>query len=196
MILLPLLQYMNIKFTQSELQKLEKNEIIIKKLKFFKFEDYTTISEKIDEYLSEFSDEIIEELPSNVDIQSIYFLMYELLINIYKHSKFKTGLIHLIVKDDYINIGIFDDGIGIPGSFEENLIEYENDSEAIFESINGKTTDKEKYNLHGRGLNTSARITTLGFDGEMLISSGYGICDISSKGQSYIPIIIKLMELL
>ena len=61
-------------------------------------------------------------------------------------------------------------------------IDYENDCEAIFEAVNGKTTDKEKYKLHGRGLNSSARVTTLGFNGEMLIASGTGICLINSEG--------------
>ena len=61
-------------------------------------------------------------------------------------------------------------------------MDFKNDSEAIFEAINGKTTDKEKYNLHGRGLNSTARITTLGFDGEMLIASKSGFCIITKNG--------------
>lgn len=75
-----------------------------------------------------------------------------------------------------------DDGIGIPGSFREASIDFYDDSEAIFEAINGKTTDKEKYNFHGRGLNSTARITTLGFKGEMIVFSGNGICIITKDG--------------
>ena len=84
--------------------------------------------------------------------------------------------------DQYINLCIIDDGIGISGSFKEASIPYNNDCEAIFEAVNGKTTDKEKYKLHGRGLNSSARITTLGFEGEMLIGCGKGVCLINSNG--------------
>ena len=184
MILLPQLQYLKEKTDyEIDFNKLNvSKEIKIKKLKFFKFEDYINISDKIDEYLSTFSDEILEELPDDIDIQSINFLLYELLINIYKHSKFKNGFIHILTNNNQIEICILDDGIGIPGSFSEGLISYENDSDAIYESINGKTTDKEKYNLHGRGLNTSARITTLGFNGNMLIYSGFGACEINSQG--------------
>lgn len=132
-----------------------------KKLKNFKFDEYFTISDQIDEYLSELSDEIIDALPENIDIQSISFLLYELLINIYKHSKFENACINIKIEDE-IEIQIIDDGIGIPGSLSEGNINYSNDCEAIYGAINGKTTDKEKFNLHGRGLNTSARITTIG----------------------------------
>lgn len=156
-------------------------ETKIIKLKKFKFDEYFTISDKIDEYLSKLSDEIINSLPAKTDVQSISFLLYELLINIYKHSRFENACIKIDVKDE-IEIQIIDDGIGIPGSFSEGNITYKNDCEAIYEAINGKTTDKEKFNLHGRGLNTSARITTIGFGGDMLISSGFGICEIKSNG--------------
>ena len=81
-----------------------------------------------------------------------------------------------------LDIFIYDDGIGIPGSFKEANMNFNNDGEAIFESLNGKTTDKEKFNLHGRGLNSTARITTLGFEGEMLIFSGNGMCLVTKNG--------------
>lgn len=91
-------------------------------------------------------------------------MLYELLINIYKHSKFKNSYIQVNISQnkEQIDLCIIDDGTGIPGSFDEGLISYKNDCEAIYESINGKTTDKEKYNLHGRGLNTSVRLATSG----------------------------------
>ncbi len=81
-----------------------------------------------------------------------------------------------------IDICIIDDGIFIPGSFEESNIKVINDSETIFEAINGETTDKEKYALHGRGLNTSVSITTLGYGEEMLIASRDGTCTITKEG--------------
>ena len=157
-----------------------------KKLKNFKFNEYFTVSDKIDEYLSELSDEIIDLLPENIDVQGISFLLYELLINIYKHSKFENACIEVDVYDE-IEIHISDDGIGIPGSFSAENMPYKNDCEAIFEAINGRTTDKEKFNLHGRGLNSSARITTIGFGGEMLICSGSGNCRITTEGAKLSP---------
>lgn len=153
----------------------------IRKLKFYEFEEFNNVSEMIESYLSELTDEIETLLPVDVDMQSIYFLLYEIIINVYKHSKFKNAYVK-VDSNKIINILIMDDGIGIPGSFKEASIDFHDDSEAIFEAINGKTTDKEKYNLHGRGLNSTARITTLGFKGEMIVFSGNGICIITKEG--------------
>ena len=163
---------------------LKKNSDKIKKLKYYKIGDFINVSHKIESYLSELTDEISKILPENIDSQGMDFLLYEILINIYKHSKFENAYIQFDIKNNekIIEIYIIDDGIGIPGSFRETSFDYDNDNEAIFDAINGKTTDKEKYNLHGRGLNSSARITTLGFDGEMLIASGRGICIINKNG--------------
>lgn len=187
LIILPLVEFMrNHNFmNRSKIDKiLTKNLLNIKKLKFYKFSDYINVSDKIENYLSKFTDDIKEQFPNEIDTQSIDFLLYELLINIYKHSKFKNAYLQIKKEDNNknINICIFDNGIGIPNSFKENLINFPNDCEALYESINGKTTDKEKYNLHGRGLNSAGRITALGFEGEMLIASGKGICTITKEG--------------
>ncbi len=167
-----------------EMKMILNNESLkIKEIRYWKFSDFNRVSEKIDEYLSNFTNETIQLLPPEIDAQSVDFLLYEILINVYKHSKFKNAYLQIITHDnENIDICIFDNGIGIPKSFEESSIEFINDSEAIFDAINGKTTDKEKYGLHGRGLNSATRITTLGFDGEMLIASGFGVCVVSSKG--------------
>jgi hypothetical protein len=152
-----------------------------KKLKFYEFNDFLNVSDKIEEYLSEFTDELEALLPKDADMQSINFLLYEVLINVYKHSKFKNANVQ-IDANGIINIIIHDDGIGIPGSFKEAGIEFFDDANAIYDALNGKTTDKEKFNLHGRGLNSTARITTLGFEGRMLISSWNGTCIITKNG--------------
>ncbi|WP_298522864.1 ATP-binding protein [uncultured Methanobrevibacter sp.] len=185
--ILPLIQNQNIKekFSEEKLSEiLDLSSEDIKKLKFYEMNNFLNDSTKIEEYLSEFTDVIIDNLPQDSDIQSINFLLYELLINIYKHSQFKNAYIQINTTENnqIIELCIIDDGIGIPGSFKEDSIKFEDDCNAIFEALNGKTTDKEKYKLHGRGLNSSARITTLGFEGEMLIASGKGICLINSDG--------------
>ena len=112
----------------------------IKELKHYSFNDFNKVSEKIDEYLSTFTNQILKFLPKDADIQSIDFMLYELLVNIYKHSKFENAYIQIINEsDEDINICIFDNGIGIPKSFEDASIPSENDREALFDSINGKT---------------------------------------------------------
>lgn len=165
-----------IKEIKKKIKDFEKSDIDktkTKKLKFYEFNDFLVVSEKIEEYLSEFTDKLEIILPKNADIQSINFLLYEILINVYKHSKFKNAYFE-IDNDETLDITIYDDCIGIPQSFKEANLKYNGDSESIFEGVNGKTTDKEKYNLHGRGLNSTARITTLRFEGKMFISSENG----------------------
>ncbi len=164
--------------------KINNDSIKIKKLKYLKFTDFSSSSEKIDEYLTSLTDESFKFLPDDIDIQGIEFMLYEILLNVYKHSKFDNAYLQFIDHDENhdIDICIFDNGIGIPGSFKEALMESENDCEALFEAINGKTSDKEKYGLHGRGLNSTAQLTTRGFDGEMIIASGKGICIITKEG--------------
>lgn len=196
--LLPLIQYMELnnitkyiphKQTKHYLNRVfgketsYKTTIPLRKLKKFQG-NYFQITDEIELYLSNLTDEIVNLIKSSVDIQSFNLLFYEMLNNIYKHSKFNNAsiLCQKYPKVNTIDICIIDDGITIPGSFEESNINVINDSEAIFEAINGKTTDKEKYALHGRGLNTSASITTLGYGGEMLIASRNGTCTITKEG--------------
>ena len=90
-----------------------KNKSTIKKeLKYYESKDFSRLSDEIDTYLSEFTDETMNLLPPNIDVQSIEFLLYELLINIYKHSKFKNAYIQVIITDENQNIEIHinDDG--------------------------------------------------------------------------------------
>lgn len=197
--LLPLLQYMEInnisqyhphKATKHYLEKVLGKEkctdttIPLRKLKEFNYNDYFQIAEKVEMYLSDLTIEIVELMPSQVDNQSIDLIFYEMVTNIYKHSKCNNAYIlcQKYPKVKTIDICIIDDGISIPGSFEEKGIYFINDSEAIYGAINGKTTDKEKAQLHGRGLNTAANITSLGFGEEMLVASRNGVCTVNKKG--------------
>ena len=196
--LLPLLQYMELNKITNYIPhnntkhylnmvlgegRLNTNTIPLRKLKKFQG-NYFQIADSIELYLSNLTDEIVDLIDSEVDTQSFNLLFYEMLDNIYKHSKFNNAYV-LCQKYPYVNtidICIIDDGISIPGSFEESNIKVINDSETIFEAINGETTDKEKYALHGRGLNTSVSITTLGYGEEMLIASRNGTCTITKEG--------------
>lgn len=186
-LLLPLLNLMktNNLISSEDFNMIINNQSLkIKELKYFNFLDFSNHPDEIESYLSDFIDEIIHMLPKNTDYQSVYYLLYEILINVYKHSKFNNAYIQTIIDhaEENIDFCIFDNGIGIPGSFKESFIHFDNDYEAIYEAINGKTTDKEKYVIHGMGLNSTAKLTTLGFDGEMLIVSGKGICEITKMG--------------
>lgn len=197
--LLPLLQYMELhdiyeyyphNATKKYLEKVLGREkcadttIPLRKLKEFHYDDYFHVAEKVEMYLSDLTNEIVALMPTQVDSQSMDLLFYEMVTNIYKHSKCENAYIlcQKYPRVKTIDICIIDDGITIPGSFEDEGIYFLNDSEAIYDAINGKTTDKEKAQLHGRGLNTSANITSLGFGEEMLVASRNGVCTVNKKG--------------
>lgn len=197
-ILLPLFQYMELNnvtkyiphnntkhYLSMVLDKEKSNATIFPLIKLKNFQkNYFQITDDIESYLSDLTDEIVDLINLNIDIQSFNLLFYELLNNIYKHSKFNNAyvLCYEYSQANMVDICIIDDGISIPGSFEESNIKVINDSEIIFEAINGGTTDKEKYGLHGRGLNTIVSIITLGYGEEMLIASRSGTCTITQDG--------------
>lgn len=172
------------KFIYSFIQfnKTNSNCILKNIIKFGK--NYFQDSNKIDKYIDEFSDELIDSLPFVLDTNAIYLLLFELLNNIFKHSCFRNAYVLCQYKpgSNKINISIFDDGISIPGSLENNGITFNNDSEAIFQAINGTSSDREKYKLKGRGLNTSVNLIVNGFGEDFLIASRKGICTIDKKG--------------
>lgn len=197
--LLPLLQYMELHgiseylpndLTKNYLEKVLGKEkcsdttIPLRKLKEFKYSDYFQVADEVEMYLSDLTDEIVELISPNLDFQSINLLFYEMLTNIYKHSQCDNAYIlcQKYPRVNIIDICLIDDGITIPGSFEANCMDFVDDCEAIYEAINGRTSDKEKDNLHGRGLNTAANITSYGFRGEMLIASRNGVCTVNKRG--------------
>lgn len=95
---LPLVQYMekNNILAEEEIAKLlKKDSITFKKLKHYNFKEFHNISDSIENYLSELTDEILNFFPQPSDTQCIYYLLYEILINIYKHSKFTNAYIQI-----------------------------------------------------------------------------------------------------
>ena len=154
------------------------NSLFIKKLEKIKYNKFFLVEDKINSYIFDLIDEILISINFNGDKQSFNFICSEILMNIYKHSKFKNSVIlcQNFKEDGLIDICFFDDGITIPGSFEKINLNFNSDYEAIINAINGQTSDKEKENFHGRGLNTVVSITTLAFEEEILILSRKGIC--------------------
>lgn len=138
----------------------------------------------IERYLDDTTDKIFNMLQLDINLNGFYLILYELLLNIYNHSKFNNAyvLCQRYPNDGTADICIIDNGISIPGSFEESEIDFINDAEAIFNAINGTSSNKEKSGLKGRGLNTIVRFVSLGFKEEILIVSRNGLCSINQKG--------------
>lgn len=198
-VLLPVLQYMELnninKYiphpnTKPYLEKVLGRERCsdttypLRKLKKFHYDNTYGLADQVEEYLSDITDGIFDLFNLNLDKAGVNLIVYEMLTNIYKHSEFNNAYI-LCQKYPNVNkldICMIDDGVTIPGSFEDYNINFINDTEAIFDAINGKNTDKEGYQLHGRGLNTTASITSLAFGEEMLVASRNGVCTVNPKG--------------
>ncbi len=137
-----------------------------------------------DDYFDDLSDRVRGVLNNYVDRTSFDLLLNEIINNVYDHSDFDNAytMVQQYPNGNVTDICFIDDGISIPGNFEKANFGFHNDAEAIFDAINGKTTDKYEYKLRGFGLNTSTQISTLCFKEQMIIASRGGLCFINDKG--------------
>ena len=99
-----------------------------------------------------------------------YFIS-ELVDNVYQHSRFSTAYIMSQKYARSTEVGIIDNGISIPGAFENAGFEFD-DTKALSEAINGLSTKPDAG--RGFGLRTSLKIFTEGLRGECLIISRRG----------------------
>lgn len=106
---------------------------------------------------------------------SIPYLLAELTDNIEQHSKFTHASImaQYFPKKNYIDIGILDNGLSIPGVFEKNKISFSQDNEAIDKALKGATTKNEEPS-RGYGLQSSKKIVRDLINGELHIISRKG----------------------
>lgn len=148
------------------------------------FEETNTLKrlEKIDNSV-EITNEILKNLDfKNSNISVLKFIFYELIANIYDHSKFNNA--YVMGKSDgrYCEFGFIDDGISIPQSFKNNEYLIKNDSASIMHAINGLSTKNIMgYIERGTGLNNTINITVNGLKGSALIVSGCGLVHISKN---------------
>lgn len=94
--------------------------------------------------------------------------------NIQQHSQFTHGtlLAQYFPNMEYVDIGVLDNGITIPGSYERYQIEVVSDANAIEQAIQGVSTKLEKG--RGHGLPSSFAIGTQELGGEVYILSRTG----------------------
>jgi len=105
---------------------------------------------------------------------AIFYLLGELADNIDQHSNFShvSIIAHYNKNKKEINICIFDDGITIPGAFEARSIFIKNDSDALKQALEGKSTKKEEG--RGTGLRTSKKLVEEGLRGDFFTISRKG----------------------
>lgn len=143
------------------------------------------------------------------------YIIDEILTNIEQHSEADRLFTYCQVYpiQGYIDVGILDNGLTIPGKYEESQQEFQNkninpylfrdDRHAIYKSVNGISTKEDfKRGLNsinredeldqidsiGHGMNTSVRAITEVLNGSMLVASRGGLCHVTPKEKKFITI--------
>ena len=128
--------------------------------------------------------ELLDSIQNKIPIEfgsSIMYILSELSDNIDDHSKFKSAslMAQFFPKKKNVDIAVFDDGITIPGSYENTQTVFASDSDAIKKAVfDGLSTKNEDF--RGYGLRTCRKLSTEGLDGELHIISRKGILLIKS----------------
>ncbi len=138
---------------------------------------------------------IEKKLESLINYQKIHkgsqnafsYFIGELIDNIYEHSKFSSAYImaQKYKHRNFTEIGIIDNGISIPGSYESKGYNF-NDIEALEQALKGLST--KDYYERGYGLRTSLDILIKGFEAECLIISRGGGLILNKNNSSYIKL--------
>ena len=116
-------------------------------------------------------------------LNAFSYFIGELIDNIYEHSKFSTAYImaQKYKKLKFIEICIIDNGISIPGSYEDKNLKL-TDVKALEEALKGLSTKSDE---RGYGLRTSLRLLTEGLSANcLIISRGAGL--IKDKNDTFI----------
>lgn len=138
----------------------------------------------VPQHLNEMFRFIDQNFPKVENYQNgLKYVLSELADNLEQHSAFghATVMAQCFEKKGYIDIGIMDNGITIPGRFEKSGITFNEDFEAVNLALNGKST-KAQEEGRGWGLPTTSELMSKGFKGSLLIISRRGAVDISTSG--------------
>jgi hypothetical protein len=132
----------------------------------------------------EIVDEIRDLVQTDIYSEAFDYLASEAINNIAEHSKFRNAQMFAqkYPQDGFTDVCFMDDGIGIPKSLKNSNYIYENDAEYIFQALNGLSSDINKDRIRGSGLNSTLRVVSEVFDGELLIASREGLVHKSHRG--------------
>lgn len=116
----------------------------------------------------------IEGTPWEDAQTGVVYPISEIVDNVDYHSDCDLGtlLVQYYPKKEFLDICVVDDGITIPGSYENYGVEISSDEEALrFALEEGKSTRPNTGMLRGFGLRTTADMIVNGMRGEILLSS-------------------------
>lgn len=138
--------------------------------------------------------ELLELLQTNYDgsnyggSQTLYHLLTEMINNVIDHSNCNNAYTYAqrYPRAGIIDVAFFDDGITIPGSYEDANIGFKHDCDAINKAINGVSTkEKEGDDPRGLGINTTAQLVLRGNRGTILIASRKGLFHLTQHRKDY-----------
>ena len=124
--------------------------------------------------------------------KTIYHICNELINNVYNHTPIEKGYADYAYtySQEYpslkkLDISIMDDGVSIPGKFEEKGFDFKDDCDAIYQAISSTSTSKQikddPNKSRGHGLWTTLRLVVECNEGSALIVSRQGCLHIKSK---------------
>lgn len=115
--------------------------------------------------------------------EAFKYVVGELVDNIYQHSEFTRALVmaQKYGKMGFVELGFFDNGITILGSFAKHGLIYDEEEahKAISDALKGLSSKGGRE--RGHGLSSSVRIFLDGLGGEVLIVSGSGAVYMSKQ---------------
>jgi len=128
----------------------------------------------------------------NLDsIQGFFYFISELSINIPEHAKATRAFLKVFkTEDEFLEILIKDDGVGIKNSLLQSKIFVEDDRVAFEEVFRGISAKNER--VRGFGLRTSKNIVSYAFGGNFLLFSGQEIFLNQRGKENFFPVSGKL----
>ena len=117
-------------------------------------------------------------------------ILAELTYNVHEHafnenSKTDALMSFKIYDEEKADISIMDNGMSIPGRFDESMVKYQDDCNAIEKAINNFSTASNNPYERGNGLWTTIRLIVEGNGGEILIVSRNGLLHICNECYEY-----------
>lgn len=121
------------------------------------------------------SDLISEHIGQEYDVSTtaVQYPMSELIDNVDQHSQCSSGalLIQHYPSKSELDICVADDGITIPGSYENSDIGFEDDEAALMKAVSGTSTKPNSGNQRGFGIPSTVEMVCEGLNGEVLLAS-------------------------
>lgn len=114
----------------------------------------------------------LPEQPTGV-LSGIQYTIAEIIDNVDQHSRCNHGvlLVQHYPRKDTLDICVADDGVSIPGTYDEFGTEYSTDVDALRKALRGVSTKPDAGHERGYGLRTSTKMVCEGLNGSILLSS-------------------------